>query len=116
MGSISARRMAYEVVTDFRWTRYLRGALDIMTWANAGPGALRGLNRLAGRRLTARVRDPVGEMRALLAIANGPNSPLGEHVPRPLEMRDIEHSLCETDKHLRVQLGEGKPRGRFAPR
>ena len=31
--------MAYEVVTDLRWTRYLRDAPDVMTWAHAGPGA-----------------------------------------------------------------------------
>lgn len=30
-----------------------------------------------------------------------------------LEMRGIEHSLCEADKYLRVLNGEGKPRARF---
>ena len=30
-----------------------------------------------------------------------------------LEMRDIEHSLCEFDKYERVRNGEGKPRGRY---
>ena len=43
--------MAYEVVTDLRHTYLLRDANDIMTWANAGPGAMRGLNRLTGREL-----------------------------------------------------------------
>ena len=41
--------VAYEVVSDLRWTRYLRDAPDIMTWASAGPGAVRGLNRVWGR-------------------------------------------------------------------
>ena len=27
-----------------------------------------------------------------------------------LEMRDIEHTLCEFDKYERVRNGEGKPR------
>ena len=34
---------------------------------------------------------------------------LGDHVP-PLEMREIEHSLCEFDKYTRVKNGEGRPR------
>jgi hypothetical protein len=52
--------MAYEVVTDLRHTRYLRNATDIMTWANAGPGAKRGLNRLLGRTSTRRSMVPTG--------------------------------------------------------
>lgn len=41
---------AYEVVTDLRHTALLDRAPDIMTWANPGPGAQRGLNRIHGRR------------------------------------------------------------------
>lgn len=107
--------IAYEVVTDLRHTRYLRSATDIYTWANAGPGALRGLNRLLGKHPDAPLRPAtaLAHMQRLLAYANGPDSPLGPHVPRPLEMRDIEHSLCETDKYLRVLNGEGRPRARY---
>ena len=43
--------LSYEVVTDLRHTRYLRFAPDIMKWANAGPGAIRGLHRVWGRPL-----------------------------------------------------------------
>ena len=31
------------------------------------------------------------------------------HMP-PLEMREVEHTLCEFDKYERVRNGEGKPR------
>lgn len=41
---------AYEVITDLRHTALLDTAPDIMTWANPGPGAQRGLNRIHGRR------------------------------------------------------------------
>lgn len=41
--------LAYEVVTDLRFTALLDKAPDIMTWANPGPGALRGANILLGR-------------------------------------------------------------------
>ena len=30
-----------------------------------------------------------------------------------LEMRDIEHCLCEFDKYERVRLGQGKPRAKY---
>ena len=32
-----------------------------------------------------------------------------------LEMREIEHSLCEFDKYQRVKNGEGKPRSIYQP-
>src|SRR3990167_7049095 len=38
--------LTYEIVTDLRHTRYLENADDIMTWAHAGPGCKRGINRL----------------------------------------------------------------------
>ncbi len=32
---------------------------------------------------------------------------------RPWEMREVEHTLCEFDKHERARLGQGRPRGVF---
>lgn len=104
--------MAYEVACDLRWCPgWLDKAADIHTWANTGPGAKRGLNRLYGRPLEKSIPDKqaVDEMRHLLDLAP---IYLEEHMPE-LEMRDIEHSLCETDKYLRVQNGEGKPRSSY---
>lgn len=40
---------SYEIVTDLRHTALLDRAPDVMTWANVGPGARRGLNRIYGR-------------------------------------------------------------------
>ena len=102
--------MAYEVVTDIRHTKWLKNAPDIMTWANPGPGAMRGLNRIFGRPLDSKQKKPlfIQEMRDLLALLN--NEPL------PLEMRDIEHCLCEFDKYERTRLGQGRPRARYKPR
>lgn len=104
--------MAYEVVTDLRHTRYLRNAPDIMTWANAGPGAIRGLNRIHGRPLNYLVPTDQSnrEMRELLELSH--ERLRDADVPK-LEMRDIEHSLCEMDKYLRVKNGEGRPRARY---
>ena len=102
--------MSYEVVTDLRHTKWLEKAPDIMTWANPGPGAMRGLNRIFGRPLDSKQKKPlfIQEMRDLLALLN--NTPL------PLEMRDIEHCLCEFDKYERTRLGQGRPRSRYKPR
>lgn len=90
---------AYEVACDLRWTRYLCDAPDKMTWANAGPGARRGLNRLAGRPVNAGLSNDqaVVEMRKLLAYISA-RWPKGWV---PLELREIEHSLCELQKYAR---------------
>lgn len=117
--------MAYEVVTDLRHTRYLRNAFDIYTWANAGPGAFRGLNRLHGRPLTERQSQQKAceEMQALWCDVcqvdtkefNDVFGPFeGEDCGTPrFEMRDIEHSLCEFDKWCRVTLGQGQMRMKY---
>ena len=105
--------ISYEIVTDMRHTRYLKDAADIMTWANPGPGAQRGLQRLWGIYKIARVSVPdcIQGMRNLLELS--PDY-LEDYVP-DLEMRDIEHSLCEFDKYERVRLGQGRPRSKFVP-
>lgn len=106
--------MAYEIVTDLRHTRYLRDASDIMTWANPGPGAARGLNRVHGRPVKAPVKfeQAVEEMRALLKHVTPQWHK--KHPGVALEMRDIEHSLCEFDKYERVRLGEGRPKSKYS--
>lgn len=104
--------LAYEVATDLRHTWMLRDAPDINTWANPGPGALRGLARLR-HNSPERARWPsraegVGMMVKLLAISRT----AWKHEPE-LELREIEHSLCEFDKYERVRMGQGAPRGRY---
>ena len=103
--------MAYEVITDLRHTRYLNKAPDINTWAVAGPGAIRGLNRLHGRDYKKGMSQAqaCAEMRELLELSR---DALPDFVP-PLELREIEHSLCETDKWLRVKQGQGRIRAKY---
>jgi hypothetical protein len=104
---------AYEVVCDARYTRYGKSAawrFDALTWAHAGPGAVRGLNRLSGRPVRTPMKQDAAcaEMRELLARL----APVWLHKPK-LEMREVEHSLCEFDKYERTRLGEGRPRSRY---
>ena len=79
--------MAYEVVTDLRHTKWLKNAKDIMTWANPGPGAQRGLNRIHERELNKTIKKQQlnTEMKHLLDISE----PYLQGHMEPIEMRDI---------------------------
>jgi hypothetical protein len=106
----------YEVITDLRHTRYLENASDIMTWANPGPGAMRGCERLLG--VWTRGKHPYSKehyiviMRTMLSMSK---DLLESYVPE-MEMRDIEHSLCEWDKYERgCNEGQGHLRAHFVP-
>lgn len=114
--------MAYEVVTDLRHTRYCENAFDIMAWANAGPGAIRGLNRLYERELNKKPKPTQtnNEMVMLMQDLNAINDGRINNIFGPVEldnprfeMRDIEHTLCEFDKYERVKLGQGKMRSKY---
>lgn len=106
--------IAYEIVCDLRFTPLLSDAVDTLTWANLGPGAKRGLQRLN--------MDPsVESMIELYNLAIDEEMieyHVAEHLPQhnkipPFELREIEHSLCEFDKYMRVKTGVGQPRQRF---
>jgi hypothetical protein len=105
---------AYEVVCDMRHQKgMLDKAGDVMTWANVGPGARRGISRIlygeVGHRPSA--GECLEAMRELLMLSD--DAERWTHREWPLEMREIEHSLCEWDKYERVRLGEGRPRSLY---
>ena len=105
---------AYEVVTDLRHTALLDQAPDINTWANAGPGAQRGLARIHGRPLNSRVsaKQACEEMVQLLEYSRDTRYwPNNDKYPT-LELREIEHTLCEVDKYCRVYESNGKKKPR----
>jgi len=103
--------MAYEVITDLRHTHVLEDADDILTWANPGPGCMRGLNRLHGRELkyTSRKHDWQSELQDLMKFINDHSA---DYV-RSFEMRDAEGLCCEFDKYLRIENGEGSTRCKY---
>lgn len=112
--------MAYEVVTDLRHTDLLCNAPDILTWANPGPGAERGLARVTGRGVSYRAplkkvskAAMIEEMRELLKMSRRREFwPQRKGWPA-LEMREIEHTLCEFDKYERTRTNEGTPKARY---
>jgi hypothetical protein len=106
---------AYEVVTDLRHTALLDRAPDINIWANAGPGAKRGLNRIYGRDKNEPLKqsNALNEMIGLLGVSKSNNMwPNNAQYPS-LELREIEHSLCEFDKYMRVLNEEGQTRSLY---
>lgn len=136
--------MAYEIVSDLRHTYLLRGAPDIETWCFTGPGAIRGLLRLRGEPASQILRSSIGNRSSLRgslddcqyllgrmredleAIMDGSltiSSPGSKRAYKPpymdlpqLEMREVEHTLCEYDKYERVYNGEGKSKRNYDPR
>ena len=108
--------MAYQVVVDLQHTRYLREAPDVQTWAAAGPGTLRGLNRWMGYAPDSRL-DQEEAMKWLLDLRkqlNSIGSPMASWVGE-LDLSDVCNICCEWDKYERVRLGEGRPRALYVP-
>lgn len=104
--------MSYEIVCDLRYTHVLEGSKDINTWCNMGPGAKRGMNRLESRDLKDSISPALWNdlSRALLPATRkrlkSSQSLLNHQLMMPLiEMREIEHSLCEYDKYCRALAG-----------
>lgn len=100
--------MAYQAVVDMRFTKLLNKAADIANWAAAGPGTIRGLNRLHGRPTNASLsqEQALSEMRTIYRI-------IQSETGVAMDFSDVPNILCETDKYLRVKNGEGKPRALY---
>jgi hypothetical protein len=105
------RFMAYEVVSDLRWTDVLDRAHDINTWANPGPGCARGLGRVVDgnhRRFTCGSGKSRAEMlklmTELLEMSRDPTFWPSEWIQ--WEMREVEHWACEFDKYMRAEGGD----------
>jgi len=95
--------IAYEIACDLRFTPLLSAATDTLTWANIGPGARRGMMRLS-------MPVCVESMIELWNLAVNEKLDFSSDGNPPFELREIEHSLCEFDKYMRVKTGTGKPR------
>lgn len=107
--------MAYEIVSDLRWTPILQNAEDINTWANAGPGCARGLgwthhnNPMRYNRLALRDQQEMNViMQELLEMSR--SDIYWPQDWKPWEMREVEHWACEFDKICRARRGESLKR------
>jgi len=98
--------MAYEIVTDLRHTYVLDRAIDIRSWASAGPGAARGLSWLRADRKVLPYGSAVGQEEMLEHMRNLLKESERYAWKRAWEMREVEHALCEFDKYKRGHAGE----------
>lgn len=105
--------MAYEIVTDLRHTCLLDNATDTNSWANPGPGAHRGLQRLGGIPFKQRLHDEQMQEGMLELLKLSRDIGYWPNRWKPWEMREVEHTLCEFDKYERARLGEGRPKQLF---
>jgi len=110
------RFIAYEVACDLRHTQWLANATDVRTWASSGPGSSLGMSIVVGAPPTRHWPDADFSARCIELLRWieprwGPPTMLR---PR-LELRDIEHSLCEMFKWHRATVGNGRLRQRFYP-
>jgi hypothetical protein len=111
--------MTGQVVADVRYVQPLRGASDWQTWAAAGPGSSRGLNRVLNRNKDTRWDE--SDWLHKLHLLQEAIQPLLRRAPfmakiRPMHAQDLQNCLCEFDKYERVRLGEGKLRSRYPGR
>lgn len=102
--------MAYQAIVDMRFTKILNTASDIYSWAAAGPGTLRGLNRIYGRDKDCRLPQE----QALIEIRETYKIIVNETEVQ-LDFSDIPNVYCETDKYMRTWYKEGTPRNKYVP-
>lgn len=95
---------------------------DRMTWAPPGPGSSRGMKYLVG---LTNAEDTSGRgsdmndkvflryLRQLIAIAKAHPEVGKVFRSRKLEAHDIQNTLCETSKFIRVKHGAGRAKNKF---
>lgn len=109
--------MSKEIALDMMLTPVLENATDKLTWTPAGPGAIRGLNRLFGRPTQAGMsqQKAVAEMKDVLGAltASGAIMPDFPRLGVEFGVTDLQFCLCEFDKYLRVKNNEGRPRSGY---
>jgi hypothetical protein len=115
--------MTKEILLDWQLTPLLENAKDKLTWTPAGPGAIRGLRRICGATGTevnrGSTQDTALQLMKDLMYEVSEAQKRGELpadfpvVGVDFGVTDIQFSLCELDKYMRVELGEGRPRSLF---
>lgn len=92
--------IAYEILCDLFHIGYLP-QFSINDWTNVGPGAKPSLATLFPCSLATEM-EQIKEVQRLHNTSDWPYE--------PLNLRNIEHSLCEWRKYCNLQTGKGKKR------
>lgn len=119
--------IAGQVVADLRW---VLGDIkdgwweDRMSWAPPGPGSSRGMKYLlglasaadmAGRGNDLKEKQFLPALRALVELAQKHPTVGPVFRNRKLEAHDIQNTLCETSKYVRIKYGVGKAKNNYEP-
>lgn len=121
--------MAGQVVADLRWvldSEDPMGALwaDRMTWAPPGPGSSRGMkyllglsspDNMAGRGSDLSETQFLRHLPTLMFIAKRHPTVSKVFKERELEAHDIQNTLCELSKYVRVKNG-GHAKNKYPPK
>lgn len=113
--------MANQVATDFKRSPQLSDATDWSTYVLAGPGTLRGLNRLESKdpkapRRKSTVNDAMLDLRGDLIEYYMYKTPWSFNPEKVFkDLNNLTNCLCEFDKYERVRNSEGQPRSRYTP-
>lgn len=86
---------------------------DRFSWAPVGPGSARGMNRLRGRPKDKALRQSQfdDELQEFIAVMTSRVPDIA--ADRRLGAQDWQSVLCEGDKAIRMQRGEGKMRSNY---
>jgi len=104
--------MAGQVIADTKYTDLLQDAPDWWTWAAAGPGSKRGMNRVYEYELNH--PWPNNSWYKHLMDLKAVIDPMVDAAGMPmLHAQDLQNCLCEFDKMERVKRGEGTPRSGY---
>jgi hypothetical protein len=101
-----------QVVADLKYAQ-LKDAPDWWTFAVSGPGSRRGLDRVMGR-APRKYWAEAAWFQEFSALSESIREPLRAETGLTLYNQDLQSVLCEYDKYVRVQRGEGTVR-RYSP-
>lgn len=121
------RFTSYEYCCDFGMiTRYCKNHLVNWTndsYTNVGPGAERGINWIFKDRGNLSHFDCIIYLRAIwkhelerLGTYQTFIGQLPEEMHKDIDLRVIEHCLCETQKYNKALTGTGRPKEKFTPK
>jgi len=104
--------MVSQVIADIKHYEPLTQATDWWSFAQPGPGSLRGMRRLYGQQPTDTSRDKQwsNRMETYRVILNKDLNGLGI---KEVCAQNAQNILCEFDKYMRALSGEGRPKQKY---